>query len=113
MLEYFNIEKRPVTVRQFSSGELVDGEWINGSALEPRTVFMIPIPITPAQLKNLPEGKYVAGDMRFYHHGSIPFPEGTIFEYKQASYVVRDITDRSDHGNFVIHLAKRLLEQNT
>lgn len=113
MLDNFGDEFKPVEVRQSEVGVLLDGEWIPGAKQTPETVSMIPIPITPAQLKNLPEGKYTAGDMRFYAKGPAVYKEGTAFVYKGITYKLRDINDRSDHGSYTIYYAKREVEQST
>lgn len=111
MLDSFGGEFKPVTVTRSTVSVLTDGEWVPGAEEAPITVSMIPIPITPAQLKNLPEGKYTAGDMRFYVKGPAAYPDGTVFVYKGISYKVRDINDREDHGNFTIYYGKREVEQ--
>jgi hypothetical protein len=111
MLEYFGDEFKPVEIRRSDVSVLLEGEWIPGESHEPETANMIPIPITPAQLKNLPEGKYVAGDMRFYAKGPAIYEEGTVFMYKGISYKLRDNNDRDDHGSYTIYFAKREVEQ--
>jgi hypothetical protein len=112
MLENFGEEFKPVEVRRSEVGVLLNGEWMPGAEQAPETVSMIPIPITPAQLKNLPEGKYAAGDMRFYAKGPAVYKEGTVFEYKGVTYKLRDINDRDDHGSYTIYYAKREVEQS-
>lgn len=110
MLEAFGAETRSVAVvKKTTVGVYVDGEYSPGSDAE-ESVQMIAIPITPAQLKNLPEGAYQAGDMRFYHKGEAMYSAGDVFTVGGVSYKVRDITDRSFEGNFTIYLAKRVYE---
>jgi len=106
MLDTFAGEMRIISVVQATAGAYVDGEW-QESTDDPVDVRMIAIPITPAQLRNLPEGAYQAGDMRFYHRGAPAYQPGDRFIINGITYRVRDITDRSFEGNFTIYLAKR------
>jgi hypothetical protein len=107
MLSHFKNEVRTVQVTRFSLGALVDGEFVPGTSTEPEPMEMVCIPITPAQLKTLPEGKYTSGDMRFYHTGAPVCSDGDIIAYDGVPYTVRDITDRTAIGNFTIYLAQR------
>lgn len=110
MLNSFAAQTRSVAVvKKTTVGVYVDGEYSPGSETA-ETAQMITIPITPAQLKNLPEGAYQAGDMRFYHKGEAVYSPGDVFSVGGVDYKVRDITDRSFEGNFTIYLAKRVYE---
>lgn len=114
MLEHFANEVRQVSVTAYADGEYVDGEWVNGSAEGPVVCKMIEIPITPAQLRSLPEGRYTAEDKKLYHEplsGPL-FPAGTLFEFDSVQYEVRDITDRRLLGGFVIYYVKRKAKTN-
>jgi hypothetical protein len=72
---------------------------------------MIAIPITPAQLKHLPEGKYKAGDMRFYSKGSPVYKSDDVITSNGIQYQIGDIMDRSHEGNYTIYYGKRIVEQ--
>lgn len=110
MLDWFGGEFRAVEVAKKAVGTHVDGEWIEGaSANEPASV--IAIPITPAQLKHLPEGKYKAGDMKFYAKGSPVYKSDDIITCDGIKYKIGDIMDRSDKGNYTIYYGKREVEQ--
>jgi hypothetical protein len=112
MLGSFGNEFRTVgVVKKTTAGVYIKGEWVPGDEAE-ESVEMITIPITPAQLKQLPEGAYQAGDMRFYHKGSAVYEPEDVFIVSNIKYQVRDITDRSFEGNFTIYLAKRIYENN-
>lgn len=108
MLSAFDTEKRTVAiVKKTTVGAYVNGEWVEGSEASD-SAEMIAIPITPAQLRHLPEGVYQAGDMRFYHTGEAVYGPGDVFTVSGVNYEVKDIADRSFEGNFTIYLAKRV-----
>jgi hypothetical protein len=110
MIEAFQTDIRYVTVvKKNTVGVYVDGEYMPGAETM-HTAQMIIIPITLTQLKNLPEGAYQAGDMRFYYKGRSVYAPGDIFEVDGVRYMVRDIIDRSFEGNFTMYLAKRIYE---
>ena len=110
MLEAFQSDIRNVTViKKTTVGVYVEGEYTPGAETT-ETAQMVVIPITPTQLKNLPEGAYQAGDMRFYHKGRSVYAAGDVFEVGGVRYMVRDVTDRSFEGNFSMYLAKRIYE---
>ncbi|MBN2157920.1 MAG: hypothetical protein JW807_00890 [Spirochaetes bacterium] len=110
MLDCFAGEFRTVEVAKKAVGTHVDGEWIPGSSLD-ETASMIAIPITPAQLKHLPEGKYKAGDMRFYAKGPQIYASNDIITCDGIKYMIGDIMDRSAQGNYTIYYGKRVVEQ--
>ncbi len=102
---------RPVAiVKKTSVGVYVGGEWEEGST-EETSAQMVTIPVTPAQLRSLPEGRYQAGDMKFYHSGSPIFQAGDIFTLDDVKYEVKDITDRSFNGDFTLYMGKRIYDQ--
>jgi len=110
MLEAFQTDMRAVTVvKKTTVGVYKDGEYTPGVETT-ETAQMVVIPITPAQLKNLPEGAYQAGDMRFYHRGKTVYASGDVFEVGGVRYMIRDVMDRSFEGNFSVYLAKRIYE---
>lgn len=106
MLRHFAALVRKVTVTRYAQGQRVDGDWVAGAATDV-PLEMICIPITPAQLKRLPEGKYQAGDMRFYRQGMPAFKDGDVVTYRSVRYQISDITDRELDGNYTMYLAKR------
>ncbi len=95
-------------VRKKTEGEYVDGEWIAGSLVE-ETALMVPRPISPQDVRRLPEGKYLSGSMKFYATDlSIGLRPGDVIIYKNIEYEVGDIWDREE---FLVYIGKRLYEQ--
>jgi hypothetical protein len=111
MLRHFAALVRMVSVKSVAPGLRVDGDWVHGTPTTVET-SMICIPITPAQLKHLPEGKYRAGDMRCYHKGAPRFADGDVITVKNVQYAIGDITDRELDGNYTMYLAKRDYDQS-
>lgn len=97
---------RPVEVTVTSTGSLVDGEMIPGEETT-ETANFIAIPITPAQVKNLPEGDYTAGDMKFYQKAAPRYAKGTVITLNGVAFEVRDIMDRTFEGGFTVYFARR------
>jgi hypothetical protein len=108
----FKPEMRPVEVSVLTGENWIDGEWSPGHIDSTVTDSMAPIPITPAQLKNLPEGAYTAGDMKFYAVGK-QYKRNDIICHNDIKYTIRDIMDRTDHGDYVIYYSRRLYEQDS
>lgn len=106
MLKFFVKYLRTITIIKYGSGNYVDGEWKSGTQ-QNQNVKMIAMPITPSQLRNLPEGAYQAGDMRFYAKGGALYNPGDIFVVDGIRYIVRDIMNRQFDGNFTVYYAKR------
>lgn len=107
MMSAFYDEMVEVVITRYGAGSLLDGEFVPGEA-STATERMAPIPITPAQAKLLPEGKYKAGDMKFYAAGAPVYRDGDIFQAGGSSFKVGDIMDRSAHGNYTIYFTKRM-----
>ena len=103
----FDGEYKPVKVHVLVPGSSVDGERTDESFLPPADDGLVPRPVTPEQEKRLPEGKYKAGDMKFYSDGSAKYKSGDLIEYTGIKYRIGDISDRPE-GGFVIYMAKRV-----
>lgn len=110
MLHHFVSLVRTVTVTKYVPGTRVDGDWVPGAPTDVDDK-MICIPITPAQLKHLPEGKYKAGDMRFYRRGGPAYNDGDVVTVKNVKYRLGDISDRELDGNYTMYLGKRDYDQ--
>ena len=111
MIRHFANMVREVEVTKYQPGRRVDGDWEKGEAVN-ETRKMIAIPITPAQLKQLPEGKYKAGDMRFYRKGTPVYRADDVITFNEVKYKIGDISDRAFDGNYTMYLAKREYDQS-
>lgn len=111
MIEVFDNVSRTVEVKKFSPGAYANGEWTKGGET-PGSTQMIAIPITPTQLRNLPEGKYKAGDMRFYHKGAPVYGQGDLILLGEVKFEIMDISDRFHDGGFTLYFAKRIYENS-
>lgn len=110
-MKAFAGEYKDVNVYVQTEGHYDSGEWIAGSYLDPIPDKMTPRPVTPTQEKRLPEGKYKAGDMKFYVDGQAKYKSGDQIEYQGIKYDIGDISDRPE-GNFTIYMGKRIYDSN-
>jgi len=104
-------EYKDVKVHVLKSGEYVDGEWVNAAFAEIVDVKMAPRPVTLTLEKKLPEGRYKAGDMKFYAAGKALYKSGDLIEYKSVKYRIGDISER-DEGNYTMYMTQRIYDQN-
>lgn len=74
---------------------------------EPINDSMLVMPITPKQLKALPEGSYSTEDKRFYVFGAPEYKEKDIIYHNEVPFRIKDILDRSDDGDFTIYYGKK------
>lgn len=104
-------EYRGVKVHILTKGKNVDGEKSRESFSEPLPDKMVPRPVTLSQEKRLPEGRYKAGDMKFYAAGPVKYKSGDLIEYKDVQYRIGDISDR-DEGGYTFYMGKRKYDTN-
>ena len=103
-------EYRAVKVHVLVKGRLVDGEKVEDSFEAAVDDKMVPRPVTVTQEKRLPEGRYKAGDMKFYTEGSVKYKSGDLIEYKDVKYRIGNISDREE-GAFTFYIGNRLYDQ--
>lgn len=103
-------EYRAVKVHILVKGGLVDGEKTDDSFQSPVDEKMVPRPVTLTQEKRLPEGKYSAGDMKFYALGPLKYKSGDVIEYAGIKYRIGDFGIRPE-GGFVSYMGKRIYDQ--
>lgn len=103
-------EYRDVKIHILAGGGYVDGEKSAESFGEPAPDKMVPRPVTLSQEKRLPEGRYKAGDMKFYAAGAAKYKSGDLIEYKEVKYRIGDIGDREE-GGFTFYMGKRIYDQ--
>lgn len=108
-MKAFSGEYRDVAVHVLVEGGYVDGERVNESFLDPAPDKMVPRPVTVSQEKHLPEGRYKAGDMKFYADGSVKYKSGDQIEYAGIKYRIGDISDRPE-GDFTFYMGKRIYD---
>ena len=104
-------EYKDVKIHVLTQGEYIDGEWKNASFESPIEAKMAPRPVTLTLEKRLPEGRYKAGDMKFYRSGVIEYKSGDIIEYNDVKYRIGDISERPE-GNYTMYMTQRIYDQN-
>ena len=104
-------EHKDVKVHALKSGRYVDGEWVNANFEDAIDAKMTPRPVTLTLERKLPEGRYKAGDMKFYAIGKALYNSGDLIEYKGVKYRIGDISER-DEGNYTMYMTQRIYEQN-
>ncbi|GEM_PF-1967512 len=109
-MKAFSGEYRAVKVHVLVKGEIVDGEKTGDSFKPPVNEKMVPRPVTLIQEKRLPEGKYSAGDMKFYATGGLKYKNGDIIEYAGIKYCIGDFGIRPE-GNFISYMGKKTYDQ--
>lgn len=110
MMEYFPELTRIVSVTAITQGSYIEGEWVPGLTEPQENLRMVVMPITPRQLKNLPEGQYSTQDKKFYHKSNDEFREGTVFVTGNDRYEVKESTDRRIEGGFMLYMGKRIIK---
>jgi len=103
-------EYRAVKIHVLVPGKNVDGERVPESFNDPVDDKLVPMPVTLTLEKRLPEGKYKAGDMKFYADGPVKYKSGNVIEYKEVKYRIGDIGDREE-GGFTFYMGKRIYDQ--
>ena len=103
-------EYRDVKIHVLTQGEYLDGEWEHESFESPIATKMAPRPVTLTLEKRLPEGRYKAGDMKFYCAGGVEYKSGDIIEYKDVKYRIGDISERPE-GNYTMYMTTRIYDQ--
>jgi hypothetical protein len=104
-------EYKDVKIHVLTQGEYIDGEWKNESFEPPVPTKMAPRPVTLTLEKRLPEGRYKAGDMKFYIDGGTALKSGDLIEYEDVKYRIGDISERPE-GHFTMYMTQRIYDQN-
>lgn len=102
------VDMRSVLLITKGSGHYEQGEWISGHEGTPIELKMVVLPITPKQLKTLPEGVYTSEDKKFYLTGKPVLASDDILKFEDNQYKIGDISDRSFEGNYTIYYGKLL-----
>lgn len=109
-MKAFAGEYRAVKIHVLVKGGLIDGEKVAEAFEAPVDDKMVPRPVTVTQEKRLPEGKYKAGDMKFYALGTLKYKSGDVIEYDEIKYRIGDSGLRPE-GGFVSYMGKRIYDQ--